>query len=167
MSRYVLYRRLRFGSPLFNSFLQNPTMALISSPVFSIFIFVFNTLRYVCDFLSESDNTFLSTYTTSFFIITPHTRRMATRCYIHFEKFDYMRHSFHNIWKNIIHYEYRGKSFIYVFFKKIKVGNFPTSLVFLLCLDYPTSQLPPVLGFSYTQLSRIRSLLETIYVYVN
>ena len=51
--------------------------------------------------------------------------------------------------------------------KKIKVGNFPTSLVFLLCLDYPTSQLPPVLGFSYTQLSRIRSLLETIYVYVN
>ena len=122
MSRYVLYRRLRFGSPLFNSFLQNPTMALISSPVFSIFIFVFNTLRYVCDFLYESDNTFLSTYTTSFFIIAPHTRRMATRCYIHFEKFDYMRHSFHNIWKNIIHYEYRGKSFIYVFFKKSKSG---------------------------------------------
>ena len=125
MSRYVLYRRLRFGSPLFNSFLQNPTMALISSPVFSIFIFVFNTLRYVCDFLYESDNTFLSTYTTSFFIIAPHTRRMAPRCYIHFEKFDYMRHSFHNIWKNIIHYEYRGKSFIYVFFKKNQSREFP------------------------------------------
>ena len=56
---------------------------------------------------------------------------------------------------------------LYMFsLKKIKVGNFPTSLVFLLRLDYPTSQLPPVLGFSYTQLSRIRSLLETIYVYV-
>lgn len=55
------------------------------------------------------------------------------------------------------------KSFIAFVIQKIKVGDFPTSLVFLFRLNHPASQLPTVLGLRYPQLPGIRGLLSVAY----